>query len=133
MRKLGGGMVLAFLMSVPAFAGEFSTLKEEIQAARQALVTMVLHRESRGPEQQKLVKETADLVNTHLGRLSAPAGKAFEFKELKDTWAAFKKTRETELVPAILKNDKPTYDRLGAGIQKERLDHMYALIATIEK
>jgi hypothetical protein len=118
--------------ALPARAGEFATLKEEIVAARKSLVEMVLHRDKRGAEQQKAVKDTADTVSAHLARLKAPAGKAAEFKELKETWAAFKDTREKVLVPAILVNDKPKYERIGAGIQKERLDRMYALIAQIE-
>lgn len=125
---------LALLMAaLPGHAGEFGTLKEEIVAARQALVTMVLHRDKRGPEQQKLVKDTADLVTSHLGRLKAPADQAAAFKELKDTWTAFKTTREKELVPAILAGDKTTYERIGAGIQKTRLDRMYALLAQLDK
>jgi hypothetical protein len=45
----------------------------------------------------------------------------------------FKLTREKELVPAILANEREKYEKIGAGIQKERLDRMYVLIAAIEK
>lgn len=121
------------VVAAPGRAGEFGTLKDEIAAARQALVTMVLHRDKRGPEQQKLVKDTADLVTSHLGKVKAPAEQAAAFKELKDTWSAFKATREKELVPAILAGDKAKYERIGAGIQKARLDRMYALLAQLDK
>ncbi|MCE1204041.1 MAG: hypothetical protein LWW79_05475 [Holophagaceae bacterium] len=114
-------------------AGPFAQLKEEIATARKELVTMVLHRDQRGPEQQKKVKETAEAVSAHLAKLKAPAGKEAEFKELGATWNAFRTTREKELVPAILANQKDRYERIGAGIQKERLDRMYALIDAIEK
>ncbi len=124
---------LVFTVALPASANDFSILRLEILTARQALVTMILHREKRGPEQQKLVKETADVVNATFAKLKAPAGRTVEFKELKETWAAFKRTREKELVPAILANEKETYEKIGAGIQKERLDRMYSLIATLEK
>jgi hypothetical protein len=123
---------LVLVATVPARAGEFAVLKEEIAAARKALVTMVLYPEKRGPEQQKLVKVSADAVSAHLAKMKAPAGKTPDFKELKETWEAFKQTREKELVPAILAGDKVKYDKLGAGIQKERLDRMYALIAILE-
>lgn len=127
-------MIAALLLgaALPTWAGEFTVIKEEIKTARQALVSMVLYREKRGPEQQKLVKDTADLVSEHLRKVSAPAKKAAEVKELKETWAAFKKTREEELVPAIMRNDRARYEKVAGGIQKERLDRMYALIDSIE-
>jgi len=124
---------IVIFVATPASANEFSHLRQEILAARQALVTMVLYRDKRGPEQQKLVKETADAVSSTFGKVKAPVGKLAEFKELKETWTAFKRTRETELVPAILANEKATYEKIGAGIQKERLDRMYSLIAQLEK
>jgi hypothetical protein len=119
--------------AMPASANEFSHLRQEILVARQALVTMVLYRDKRGPEQQKLVKDTANAVSSTLEKVKAPVGRVLEFKELKETWAAFKRTRETELVPAILANQRATYEKIGAGIQKERLDRMYSLITQLEK
>jgi hypothetical protein len=124
---------LVFMAANPAAAGEFTVLKEEIVAARKALTDMILNLGKRGPEQQKLVKDSADAVSAHFSKLKAPMGKATEYKELKETWDAFKKTRETELVPAILANDQVKYEKIGAGIQKDRLDRMYALIAGLEK
>jgi hypothetical protein len=120
-------------VAFPAPVKDFKGLRQEIATARQALVTMILYRDKRGPDQQRQVKATADAVSATLANLHAPAGKAAEFKELKETWEAFKKTREKELVPAILHNDQATYDRLGAGIQKQRLDQMYALIAVLDR
>ena len=124
---------IVLVTAMPVSAGDFTLLRQEIAAARQALVTMVLYREKRGPEQQKLVKDTADRVSASFAKLSAPNGKTAEFKELKGTWDAFKQTREKELVPAILANEKEKYERIGAGIQKVRLDRMYALIDILEK
>jgi len=124
---------LVIMATAPLGAGEFATLKEQIATARKALTNMVLYLDKRGPEQQKQVKETADAVSAHFAKLKAPAGKAAEFKELKDTWEAFKKTREKDLVPAILAGEREKYEKIGAGIQKERLDRMYALIAILEK
>lgn len=110
---------------------DFEGLRQEIAAARQSLVTMILHRDLRGVDQQMQVKATADAVSATLAKLQPPAGKEAEFKELKSTWDAFKKTREKDLVPAILRHDRATYEKIGAGIQKERLDRMYALIAIL--
>lgn len=135
MKMTSACIVPAILLAAagPVQAGEFVVLKEEIAAARKALVTMILYPDKRGPEQQKLVKDTADAVSAHFSTLKAPGARAADFKELKETWEAFKHTREKELVPAILAGDKVKYDKVGAGIQKERLDRMYALIAILEK
>lgn len=125
-----GALLLA--VSAPATAGEFATLREEIAAARASLVSMVTNREKRGPAEQKLVKDSADAVSAHLAKLKAPQGKVAEFQELAATWNAFKTTREKELVPAILANDTAKVTKLGAVIQKERLDRMYALLKILE-
>jgi hypothetical protein len=121
------------LAAAPASVGEMALLRQEIVTARQALVTMVLHRDKRGPEQQLLVKETAARVSSTLGMLRPPVGKEAQFSELKSTWEAFRRTREKELVPAVLAGDKDRYDRLALGIQKDRLDRMYALLSQMEK
>lgn len=131
LRLLVSALVLT--VALPASAGEFATLKDEIVAARQALVTMVLYRDKRGPEQQRTVKATADAVSARLAKLKAPDGRGAEFRELKSTWDAFKHTREKELVPAILGNDREKYELIGAGIQKQRLDRMYALLAVLDR
>jgi hypothetical protein len=123
---------MVFVLASPASAGDFSILKQDIIFARQTLVTMILNREKRGPEYQKAVKDSADTVSARFFKLKVPAGKTLEFNELKSTWEAFKRTREKELVPAILANDKDKYEKIGAGIQKERLDRMYGLITAIE-
>jgi hypothetical protein len=124
---------LLLVVSATASAGEFTVLKDEITAARASLVNMVTNRGKRGPAEQKLVKETAEAVSVHLSRLKAPQGKATEFQELKETWNAFKSTRENELVPAILANETEKVTRLGAVIQKARLERMYALIQILDK
>jgi len=65
--------------------------------------------------------------------VQAPEGRAAPFKELKETWAAFKNTRETELVPAILAGEKAKAEKIGGGIQKERLEKCYSLIPVLDK
>ena len=112
---------------------ELRALKGEIAAARMTLVNMILYSDRHGPEQQRLAQDTADAVNSHLSKLQAPDGKAAEFMDLKETWDSFQETREKELLPAILGEEKAIYEKIGAGIQKERLDHMYALLALLEK
>ena len=112
--------VLGLGVSGLAQANEFEDLRTEMTAARESLVTLVVNKDKRGADQQKLVKETADKVSAHLAKMKAPAGKEAQFKELSETWAAFKKTRETELVPAVLAGKDDDAKKLVNGIQKER-------------
>jgi hypothetical protein len=90
-----------------------------------------VNKDKRGADQQKLVKETADKVSAHLAKMKAPAGKEAQFKELQETWAAFKKTRETELVPAVLAGKEDDAKKLVNGIQKERYTKCQQILADI--
>jgi hypothetical protein len=49
------------------------------------------------------------------------------------TWNAFKTTRETELVPAILKGDDAAARKIGGGIQKERIAKCLTLARELDK
>ncbi len=114
-----------------AYASEFEDLRTEMTAARESLVTMVVNKDKRGADQQKLVKETADKVSAHLAKMKAPAGKEAAFKDLSDTWAAFKKTRESELVPALLAGKDDDAKKLVNGIQKERYTKCQQLLGDL--
>jgi hypothetical protein len=130
MKNLLIGLAI-FLFASATFAGEFDDLRSEMTAARESLVTLVVNKDKRGADQQKLVKETADKVSAHLAKMKAPAGKEAQFKELQETWAAFKKTRETELVPAVLAGKEDDAKKLVNGIQKERYTKCQQILADI--
>lgn len=131
MKKLLVAFAIALLAALPAHAGEYDDLRVKMSAARDSLVEMMLNKDMRGADQQKLVKNTADAVSTQLATMKAPSGKAAQFKELSETWAAFKKTRETELVPAILKGNEEEAKKIGGGIQKERITKCQKLISEL--
>jgi hypothetical protein len=114
-----------------AQANEFEDLRAEMTAARESLVTLVVNKDKRGADQQKLVKESADKVSAHLIKMKAPAGKEAQFKELSETWAAFKKTREAELVPAVLAGKDDDAKKLVNGIQKERYTKCQQLLGDL--
>jgi len=131
--------LLAILASVgllgfaaSANAGEFGDLRVKLSAARESLVAMLLHKDMRGPEQQKLVKDTADAVSAQLAHMKAPPGKEAQFKELVDNWNAFKSTREKELVPAILKGNDEEAKKIAGGIQKERITRCQTLTSELD-
>ena len=115
-----------------ANAGEFGDLRTKLSAARESLVAMMLHKDQRGPEQQKLVKDSADAVSAQLAKMKAPPGKETQFKELVETWNAFKATREKELVPAILKGNDDEAKKIAGGIQKERITKCQTLTSELD-
>ena len=79
-----------------------------------------------------MLKDTADAVSAQLAKMKAPAGKEAQFKELVETWNAFKKTRETELVPAILAGKEDEAKKIAGGIQKERITKCQTLVSELD-
>lgn len=130
-KLLSFGAIALALFSFSAQANEFSDLRAALSNARETLVTMLTHKDKRGSEQQKIVKASANAVSEKLSKLKAPAGKEAQFKELVDTWNAFKKTRETELVPAILAGKEDEARKIAGGIQKERITKCQQLISDL--
>ena len=114
-----------------AHSATLADLRGQMSAARESLVTMLTHKDKRGAEQQKVVKDTADLVSASLAKMKAPAGKEAQFKELVETWNAFKKTRETELVPLILAGKDAEARKIATGIQKDRITRCQQLIGEL--
>jgi hypothetical protein len=134
MKKLLALLSTAFITlsaSQWALANEFTDLRSQLSAARESLVTMMVNKDKRGADQQKLVKSTADAVSAALAKVKAPAGKEAQFKELVETWNAFKKTREVELVPAILAGKDDEAKKLAGGIQKERITKCQQLVGEL--
>jgi hypothetical protein len=134
MKKILSMFIIPLFMLVTSIAnaGEFAILYEKVMDARDTLVTLVKNTDKRGPEQQKLVKDTANAVSAMLVTMSAPAGKEAEFKEMSDNWYAFKKTREEELVPLILAGKQAEGKAIAMGIQKERLTKVLTLLKELD-
>lgn len=121
----------ALCTATRALANDFADLRTSLSAARESLVTMMVNKDKRGPDQQEVVKDTADAVSAKLSKMKAPAGKEAQFKELVDTWNAFKKTREAELVPAILAGKDNEAKKLAGGIQKQRITKAQQLVGDL--
>jgi hypothetical protein len=120
------------LLAAPwAHADGFKDLRAKMMVARETLVTLATDKTKRGAEQQKLVKDTANAASALLNQLKAPEGKEAQFKALVETWGAFKKTRETELVPLILAGKEDEALKLAGGIQKERINKCMSLLSEL--
>lgn len=114
-----------------AMANEWADLRTDLSAARESLVTMLVNKDKRGADHQKVVKDTANAVSARLAKLKAPAGKEAQFNELVTAWNAFKKTRETELVPAILAGKDDEAKKIAGGIQKERITKCQQMVGEL--
>lgn len=114
-----------------AHANDFADVRTAMSAARESLVTMLTNKTKRDAEHQKVVADTANAVSAKLAKLKAPAGKEAQFKELVDTWNAFKKTREADLVPAILAGRDDEARKLAGGIQRERITRCQQLLSEL--
>ena len=135
MKKLLAVSVMFMLagFSFAANASEFSDLSAKVSAARTSLIALMLHADQRGAAQQKEVKDTADAVSAAIAKMKAPAGKEAQFKVMSENWAAFKKTREEELVPLILKGKDEEAKKLAGGVQKERLMKVKDMITEMDQ
>lgn len=123
--------VFALTTTPAAHANEFADLRSSLSAARESLVTMMVNKDKRDAGQQKLVKETADAVSAKIAKMKAPVGKEAQFNEMVEFWKAFKKTREDELVPAILSGKEDEARKLATGVQKERFTKLQVLVGEL--
>ena len=121
----------SLILSLSAYSATIKDIKSQVEEARNSLLVLLKDKTKRGADQQKLVKDTADTVSKTFSGLTAPKGKEKQFEELKSTWEAFKKTREDELVPFILKDKQTEAEAIANGIQKERMGKMKKLIEEI--
>jgi len=135
MKKLLAGLMISCFafVAVSAHAGEFGEMKKKIGDIRESLVIMIKNKDKRGAEQQKLVKDAADVVSRAINNMKVPAGKEAKFKELVVTWNSFKQTREDEVIPLLLSGKQEEAEKLAGGVQKERFMKIVALCDELEK
>ncbi len=125
--------LLVLSAAAPARAGEFAQLKQKMIDARRTLYCMLDDVGKRGADQQKKVKDSAEAVSSMCADMKVPPEKADKFKELVATWKAFKKTREEELVPAILSGRQLEAEKIATGIQGQRFFKMMMLCEELDK
>lgn len=115
------------LVSFTAEAAGFADLKIKLNRARDTLTVMIRDKDNRGPEQQKLVKDSAEAVSEALAKIKVPESRQARLNTLVSAWNAFKKTREEELVPLLLEGKQEQAVKLASGIQAERFSKMMEL------
>ena len=94
---------------------------------------MVKNENKRGPEQQKLVRDSADAVSDMIAGMRAPRGKEAQFNEMVVNWVAFKNTRRNQLVPLILAGKQAEGEKIAMGVQKVRLKKVLSICKVLDK
>ena len=115
------------LLASPMRTGYFGDIREKILLARRAIMVMVQDKNKRGEYWQKMAQEGVDTVSDSLNRADVPPGKQRQFKELVDTWGAFKKTREEDLVPLLLVGKQAEAEKIAKGVQVNRMKKILGL------
>lgn len=115
-------IALAPLASIAASKGDAMAA---LKTAREKLVTLIDTKDKGA--QDALISEihkASDEVDSQLAALSNDP----KAKEAATVWAEFKKTRETEIIPAVKKGDVVKAKEIASGIQKERFKKMMELL-----
>lgn len=115
-------IALAPLASIATSKGDAMAA---LKTAREKLVTLIDTKDKGA--QDALISEihkASDEVDSQLAALSNDP----KAKEAATVWAEFKKTRETEIIPAVKKGDVVKAKEIASGIQKERFKKMMELL-----
>ncbi len=138
LKKLSGVVLSGALMMAAPFANS-ATVDEVANAlteARANLLQMLNSSDKAAQEGLKTKIETASKnLDTALTALLADkamtADKIEQLKAFKTNWEDFKKTREGEIIPAILSGKMDVAKDLAKGVQAERMKKMKAALITL--
>ncbi|RKZ37359.1 MAG: hypothetical protein DRQ49_16350 [Gammaproteobacteria bacterium] len=128
-----GGMIAIFAMQWVQ-AATICDAREALADARLNLMFMVM---SMDKAEQDALKVEIDDASTELEKVIAAMLKDEnktddgQLTAVQNTWAAFKNTRETEIVPAIYAGDNIKAIGIATGIQAERMDTMNGSIQAL--
>ncbi|MDM8562996.1 MCP four helix bundle domain-containing protein [Candidatus Marithioploca araucensis] len=128
-----GGMIAIFAMQWVQ-AETICDVRIALADARFNLMMMVVSTEK---AEQEALKVEIDKASTALEKVIAAMLKDenktddAQLTTLQDTWKAFKKTRETEIVPAIYAGDNMKAIEIATGVQAERMNTMDTTIQAL--
>ena len=126
-------MAIAFLAVQWVQAASVCDVKMGLQNARENLVAMLDAADKAAQEElKKKVDEASTSLETAVEAMLSDANTSEDNKgklnKFKETWTAFKETRETEIVPAIYAGKKEEAKALVTGVQAERMTTMKDLL-----
>ena len=120
------------LIAMPSLASSADILTA-LQAARGKLVSLISTTDKGTQsalveEIKKATKEVDAKVDATLADPATTADTKTKIGEFKTIWAEFQKTRDTEIIPAVLAGEADKAKSLAQGVQVERFKKMSALL-----
>lgn len=115
-------------------AATICDVKANLGDARSSLVAMV---GSNDKAEQAALRDKVNDASTKLEEAYAAMlgddNKAddADLDKFKETWEAFKETRETEIIPAVEKGDTKTAKDIAQGVQADRMKVMNGVVADL--
>ena len=133
MKKLIALIVCLFVFTPAISFANAADILTSLQTARGKLVALLgaTDKGSQTALVQEIKTATQEVDKTIAATLADPATSAdlkTKLPELKTIWTDFQKTRDTEIIPAILAGDKDKAKGLAQGIQVERFKKMSGLL-----
>jgi len=108
--------------------------KVGLAEARLNLMLMVMSMDKAEQNELKVEVDAASLVlETAMTAMLDDENKTDDAKltDLQDTWAKFKKTRETKIIPAVKAGNNAKAVEIATGVQSERMNTMNDLIQAL--
>jgi len=124
------------LLAASALASPADSALQALLKARGSLVSLLdtSDRATQSSLQAEIVKaskEVDDSIKAALSDKAAPKEQTSKYKEFKELWEAFKKTRDGEIVPAIKAGKVDEAKALAKGIQAERFGKLKELLGAL--
>lgn len=124
---------LCLQVSVAAAASPADTIKGALTTAREKLLAMLEAPDVAAMDklQAEIAKATKSVDAGLTAALADKAAPADKYNELKATWEQFKKTRDSELIPALRAGKKDEAKAIAKGVQAERFAKMQSLLTAL--
>jgi len=134
MKKLLISTMIALFAMQLVQAATICDAKVALAEARLNLMMMVMSTEKTEHDALKVEIDTASAaLELAIAAMLKDENKIDDgqLTTLQDTWAAFKNTREAEIIPTIRAGNNDKAIEIATGIQAERMDTMDGLIQTL--
>ena len=113
------------LASTASFAASKADALTAMKTAREKLVALI---DTKEPGTQKALIDEIHKASDDADAQLAGLGDDAKAKEAKGVWEEFKKTRETEIIPAVQKGDVAKAKEIASGVQKDRFKKLLELL-----
>ena len=122
---------LVTFAAASALAAPPDDAKAALTKAREALVTMLDADAAKYDALVADIGKATKAVDAAIAAGASDKAHADVYKEIKKTWEEFKKTRDSEIVPALKSGKKDAAKALAKGVQAERFKKLNELLGTL--